>query len=82
MAEVVWLYVGVATTVVRGERLEDAPTPTPRQQQMQNGTVNTSIQHINPNIEPITAPTITPTETEEFSHVSEVVVYTSEYVDE
>ena len=63
MAEVVWLYVGVATTLVRGERLEDAPTPTPRQQQMQNGTVNTSIQHINPNIAPITDPTITPTET-------------------
>ena len=57
--------VGCATTLVVGERLEAAPTPTPRQQQIQNGTVKISIQKIIPNIIPRTAPTMVPASEDE-----------------
>ena len=52
-----------------GERLEDAPTPTPRQQQIQNGTVKISIQKIIPNITPTTAPAMVPAETDAVEYV-------------
>ena len=57
---VVVVVVGCATTLVVGERLEAAPTPTPRQQQIQNGTVKISIQKIIKNITLTTAPTMVP----------------------
>ena len=57
---VVVVVVGCATTLVVGERLEAAPIPTPRQQQIQNGTVKISIQQIIPNITPTMAPAMIP----------------------
>ena len=59
---VVVVVVGCATALVVGERLEAAPTPTLRQQKIQNGTVKISIQKIIPNIAPRTAPRMVPAE--------------------
>ena len=47
-------------TVVRGLDLLVAPTPTPRQQQIQKGKVKIAMHIIRPTIEPITAPAMTP----------------------
>ena len=50
----------LVTTVVRGLDLLVAPTPTPRQQQIQKGKVKIAMHIIRPTIEPITAPAMTP----------------------
>ena len=50
----------LVTNVVRGLDLLLAPTPTPRQEQIQKGEVKIAMHIIRPTIEPITAPAMTP----------------------
>ena len=55
------------TTVVRGLERLAAPTPTPRQQQIQKGTVKITMHIIKPTIEATTAPAMTPAATLDIS---------------